>query len=926
MSPETSTEKSIRTSMQSTISSVLTHPITKQRWLTLFAYSLLGLACGLPLAALYTAFLGKVADQFSADFCWLKPLWFWIVSIILFCVVRCQFRSRIVHLRHLWSYPPCFVAVVIAAIAAVVFFEIYQRWWLPLDEQMDCIVLWMLIFGALLILVWLWFSQRKQFQCSWHHCKVPNTQSYKPSELMTMPIQELLVWIEDEKPVRESHYDFLNAKARALRVQAALNKPRKMHDVQGTVQTVVIQGSFGAGKTTIANLIEEAASQNTKDLQIVLNVSCWGFSSSAAREFILERVVEEVSKHADCLSLQRLPPAYAAAIAKTDSWLNAVTESFSVSPKPVEVLKRLSPILEVINARLVIIIEDSDRNADDFDQKQIEAMLHDFRQVNRVSFVLTVGTNSEIEVSKIAEYILTIPPLPPEVSLTVIDQVRNHCRHNWQTIDLTGAIHGRGDLRSEASVFGQMALQSWVIGLAKLIETPRVLKQVCRAYLSAWEHLHGEVDFDELLMVVALRHAAPEIFSFLCVHFNDLLKLKAAPPASREGSQRAGIDHPENMEDERHAAHLKDRWLRAIEALDASQTSAGVAILAELIPATSRITGSSIWRITRTNRAQGIRSKRGHIYWERLVGEMVSEELHDQRVLGPLFEAIKRNSVERLAKSFQDSAEFSKMLIFFEGYYPRLDCDLALALARAVLEGLRQAVPSMQPAEFPVLNDLADWIGVHHVPRELLAGWVKQQIADCFPFHLHLANSIYRCLVKDVFPPTEEKECREVLVESAKTHYAGMDADTFVSCFNKAYAFSLVELLFLDDPRYIRADGWHANPEEWSCLARVLLEAVEKHPDVLKPQMIFAFGRYLDRGRLSAPFQFSTEVVEGVFGDKSAQVYALLAEPFTSAPMEPSDLARIQEAQAAAARLYSEKTKRLWATKTVQVSGGMLSP
>src|SRR5205085_3845959 len=62
----------------------------------------------------------------------------------------------------------------------------------------------------------------------------------------------------------------------------------------------------------------------------------------------------------------------------------------------------------------------------------------------------------------------------------------------------------------------------WPTNVAELLNTPRTLKAVLRSVVDSWEHLHGEVDFDELLIVTTLRYSAGPVFSFLVRRFADL--------------------------------------------------------------------------------------------------------------------------------------------------------------------------------------------------------------------------------------------------------------------------------------------------------------------------------------------------------------------------------------------------------------------
>ena len=122
------------------------------------------------------------------------------------------------------------------------------------------------------------------------------------------------------------------------------------------------------------------------------------------------------------------------ALTESTKWFALVKPSLA-TPSPAERLKRLLPILAAIDIRLVVVIEDSDRNDIDFNPQHLQSMLNDFREVERLSFILTVGSTSKVDFPKVAEQIESIPRLSQSDVLSMVDRVRDLCREAWPTID-----------------------------------------------------------------------------------------------------------------------------------------------------------------------------------------------------------------------------------------------------------------------------------------------------------------------------------------------------------------------------------------------------------------------------------------------------------------------------------------------------------
>jgi adenylate kinase len=881
---------------------------TGKRWGTLVSYALIGLVCGLPIAALYEAFLNKLAKNFAEDFEWLKPWYYWVLTVFFLWLVGRQLKLNVAHFRHLGRYPPTITAVVIALFLGTLTFDIWLRYWVGDGDVLACEVLWIVLLIVCVIFLCLRIWQERVFQAMKLEEQVKPREAVGTANLTAMPVETLISWLEHETPVEQVEHDLLDARGRAKRIWEALTKFRTGRDGDQLHQTVVLHGSFGSGKTSIVNFLEHAAMGNNNETPIFVYVSCWGFSSVAAQEHILEEAIEAVSQHVDCLGLTRLPPAYAAAIEKTSSWLSILADSFQRAKTPAQVLQQLTTVLEAINAQLVIIIEDSDRNAEDFDQRQIEAMLCNFREVGRVSFLLTAGDGSTIEFSKIAENTHFMTPLRPDVSRAVLGKVYDYCVNSWPDVSLSHVDGGTVTHGIQTNLFRTIGMRTWADALPRLVDTPRELKQIGRALISSWNVLHGEVSLEELLMVTTLRYAAPAVFTFLGTHLSELRKLRPKPLLTRSNSQNLGVPHPEEETDSERASYLEKKWEQAVER-PGYDRDALEAILLELIPATERITGKSVWNLT-TGRSQSINSDRWAIYWERISQERIGDELKDQDVISVVVKARNAHKMEALGKAFAASTEFANMVLFFEDRQRVLHTDDALHAAHVILEQQRKTMTNQDAFEIPILDKLADWIKRYNIENEKFAQWIREELIVCFPKHLDLANFLYFRLIRNRFSGDDSHmgdDLRKVMADSARAHYSNMDADMFASCFSGRHFFALDGLLSPDDARL--GAEWLIRLKEWSWLAELLVESMKKHPAVIKPQVIWVFGHCDNNRYLFYPYQFSMKAIQEFFGARMAEVFRMLAEPIPNLVAEPRNLEIIASAQAEASKVAQQHSK-----------------
>jgi hypothetical protein len=665
-------------------------------------------------------------------------------------------------------------------------------------------------------------------------------------------------------PVTRVEDDLLDANVRAHRVWQALQTQRPNPARLDLHQTAVIQGPFGSGKSTISFLVEEQAKESLGELSVFSRVNCWGFSSSAAQEHLLEQAIESLSKHVDCMALQGLPTTYTDAIRKTSSWASVLLSPLTHPQRPVHQLKRFTPILTAINGRLIIIIEDTDRNGPNFNQKDIEAMLFNFREVERVSFVLTTGKQSEIDFPKVAEHILFLPAIPSELTLTVLDRVRDHCRKICPSIDPTIGRNRIESLLASAQIYaqtGSLGRTAWVRALPSLIRTPRALKTISSSVISAWQILHGEVDLDDLIMLTALRHSAPSVFTFLGINFSDLKSLGAFSAEAERSEVK------ERVQD------LKTKWSRVSDE-SGYDIEPLTAIVTELLPSAFHLTG--VRNYTTLNRAQGLSSKRGQIYWTRLTNETLGAGLRDQEVLRAIQNAETNGDAAEISERIVTSSDFTALLLFFDDY-TRCSDKVVMSAMRSGLVNIRASLPRGDIYDATSLDEFIRWLRRRDLSQRKWVEFLSTEITLCIPKCLRLANELSFKLSADGNLAT----LRKLIHELAQDRFSRMSGEEVATCFDDGFAYTLSHLMFLD--RQSSSSTFLTQATDWTWFGPQLLVSMRSQPGVMSPKAIAAFGRWGPSETLPDSYGYDKPSVQAVFGRQSNEFYRLLAQPITPA-------------------------------------------
>jgi KAP family P-loop domain len=542
--------------------------ITTRRWRDLFVYAFLGVFFGFYFAILYLRgwdVINSIWPESLSSF----ERWFFLGATLLLLVLCVKMsRNRWRHLRYFWRYPPHLVSLLIAWTLLVVLIVSFPVSDIGLGRLQKIVLvasslaLWVL--AGLIFPLMLRLRPNASFATA--------TAAKSRDELRDLTLDELKGWINQERPIANPGEDYFGAYERALYVWQAIQKRRSVGS--SLMQTVVIEGPFGSGKTGIIELLSLRIAAEQPERYILARVSAWGFSSSAARQFVLEQAIEALGSRVDCAAMRGLPRAYVEALSEYAKWLPALLFPWADDTGPVQKLQALTPILKAIDGHLVIVIEDSDRTASDFDPAHLQAMLNDFRQVERLSFILTVGSTARIDYPKLAEQIITIAQLPPSDAALLLDRIRDYCRKDWASIDLIADTPNRPENLTAAIEATEQAAMlfswraRWPRAVAELLNTPRRLKFVLSSIISGWSHLNGEVDLDELIIMTTLRHTASPVFSFIIRRSFDLRWLKMQEANEREEDKtRREREHDELRTEWRDVAAESEADSRALDIL-----------------------------------------------------------------------------------------------------------------------------------------------------------------------------------------------------------------------------------------------------------------------------------------------------------------------------------------------------------------------
>ncbi len=340
------------------------------------------------------------------------------------------------------------------------------------------------------------------------------SNAYRPIGNIFDDTASLEKWLRYEEPITNPEQDVCNHKIISGRIARII-----LEAGDERLPKIGLVGPYGSGKSSILNLVshylynpeEVNARFNGRAKEfIICSVSTWGQHDNCnASEFILKQVIKTVEREFNCLEIRGLPKDYQLAISA--NWFEYgkfISTLFSLQPSPEDTLKKLDYLLYQIGRKIVIYLEDCDRN---YNQSQffleMSTLLDRIGNLDNVTFAFAVGEMKDVNeiLTKIADHEEIIPKMSQENSKRIFSNFFSLCRVDFPDNSLFSPNRYDADERT----------LSFSIIVKKLIPYPRHLKKVLWDTFYSWNMLRNEIDFEDLFLVNLLKATEPKAYAFI---------------------------------------------------------------------------------------------------------------------------------------------------------------------------------------------------------------------------------------------------------------------------------------------------------------------------------------------------------------------------------------------------------------------------
>lgn len=764
-----------------------------------------------------------------------------VVAVLAVVALHRIAATRLSHFRNMLWYPPMPTSVGLGILIIPLVGRAFNA---PVRLTLQQSFIFALIYGVL-------WSAQTGLSLLGERVRCTATEKDDSSGKET-----LMSWLAREEPIDDPARDLFNHTVIAERL---------LQKLEAGESTVALQGDFGSGKTSIGAIARGIARRKRLPL-IFAQVSCWGFGQSIdAQEELLAGIIREVNKQVDTFVVQRLPSEYITAIGQRSSWVEPILRLLARKRNPVRVLQELSPLLAAVHHRVVVFVEDADRNIPTFDISQLEALLVRLREVFGVSFVLCVSPTQKTDLAKLCDQTEIIPPLDRASTLRLIHEIRERLLKQYPVEIMLDSIQPLLASDDDYKVLDWHLdyFWPWQLVLHGLAKTPRILKRALRRVAEAWPSLHGEVHIDDLISVSVLREGAPAAFDFLLRNYRFF---KPAAKETRDLAPNAKTQLKESLQKE---------WAEVTATKDFDVRCA-IWLMKELFPASATVTGISG---VHTLHRQSMQSdRRGSVYARRLLTEsVVGDEISDQRILRLLRSAkTDEKALCELAGAITDSKFASDA---FEEFASSADFQQFLPLLSEVYEVIRQRSGArLSRDEHP--GFFAPWRLVIHNRPQAFEAWLVGELEKCIPMHLHLLTEVYYFwLGTDDHKFDERVRARQSILNSLRAAWSRMPAAEIANGFDPTFAYTLFHIFFTSDyqkPETVPL----SNIQDWAWSGSIVFAAARANPSIILPQVIIVLNSAINRGRDIPTFTLDGKILEPWFGSSAKDILLLIAAGF----------------------------------------------
>ncbi|MBE8733928.1 P-loop NTPase fold protein [Aeromonas veronii] len=315
-------------------------------------------------------------------------------------------------------------------------------------------------------------------------------------------------WYQNERPVDDLSQDTLN-RTRVVRRLYNVITSNEINDTRG----IAIIGPYGIGKSSIINMTITELELKRHNI-IKCRVNSWGTYSSEEQiqKYLIEKIITSLGEITSTTRLSGLPSKYIHSLKGAKSFWLDILPIFENHSSTISQLDAINEILNKLNLKLILVIEDLDRNKDSESMlNSIAPLIDTLNNYNNFRFIISMGEklNNPAIINRICRYSEFITFDRKDIYHDIYNSIKKMLkRHNHSYY---GNIEDFFGISPEKTY--HVKVRDVLFGY---ISTPRELKYIIRKMELHWDDsLHGGCDILDLLAITILKQYEPIVISAL---------------------------------------------------------------------------------------------------------------------------------------------------------------------------------------------------------------------------------------------------------------------------------------------------------------------------------------------------------------------------------------------------------------------------
>ena len=647
----------------------------------------------------------------------LGQIWILIAAFLVCHFLAKLIRQQNYRLCDIRRYPPIWIS---APTAFMIVYIVEHTLSLELYPPLDCGSLQSTISPTILILC-------ATIIVILNRCRKLRSQSKKPASGNNPENQHESTrqkhWINSgERPIETARDDRFSRTQVTDRIVGHITKNER---------SIALIGPMGCGKSSILNLVFECIAKRDPSI-LVVKCDLWrARTPEEIPQIIISAIVNALDTVCDTIGLRDLPHTYRRLVAAEPS--GTLHRIFSIENQTTSLhkLDRVDEILEILDRRIVLAVEDFERLPRTFSATHLSRFLWAIREIPRFSTIIAVDrqrVSKDFDFAKLCDSIEMVPEMPTDDTARTLIGRYEYWSARYKNHDLQ--INTGGCDKLDFDLIRKHGIRTYLLNpahnnpismITTLLANPRFVKQALHRIDQDWKQLHGEVDLNDLIILTVLRCCAPKTVQFVKTNIR----------IARLTSDRLEVGLLEGFRQE---------WKQV---LSKEPEQEAVCYLVDLL-GIAQLRAETAPYPDADASPQGVHLSDTTDYFARIIsGTISAHEIRDQRVLRDIESSISGNH-GRLAEGLVNSSVSNDSYISTWVRFSKPTVNEVLEISNVVIEVLLARDSSEVDPNEPVLVVLSNRLRTEQSTHEKarIESWLRTQATQNVSKSLSLASGL----------------------------------------------------------------------------------------------------------------------------------------------------------------------------------------